>query len=32
MGLDKWDVIKSRVSNENAIYMFNFKDGPSEIC
>jgi hypothetical protein len=28
MGPDKWEVVKSRVSKENAISMFNFKEGP----
>jgi hypothetical protein len=28
MGPDKWEVVKSRVSKEVAIYIFNFKEGP----
>jgi hypothetical protein len=28
MGPDKWDTVKNRVSKEDAISMFNFKDGP----
>jgi hypothetical protein len=28
MGPDKWEVVKSRVSKEDAISMFNFKEGP----
>jgi hypothetical protein len=28
MGPDKWDVVKNKVSKENTISMFNFKDGP----
>ena len=28
MGPDKCDVVKSRVSKEDAISMFNFKEGP----
>ena len=27
-GPDKWEAIKNRVSKEDAISMFNFKDGP----
>jgi hypothetical protein len=27
MGPDKWEVVKSRVSKEYAISMFNFKEG-----
>jgi hypothetical protein len=32
MGPDKWEVVKSRVSKENAISMFNFKEGQRERC
>jgi hypothetical protein len=28
MGPDKWDTVKNRVSKEDAISMFNFKEGP----
>ena len=28
MGHDKWEVVKTRVSKEDAISMFNFKEGP----
>jgi hypothetical protein len=28
MGPDEWDVVKNKVSKENAISMFNLKDGP----
>jgi hypothetical protein len=28
MGLDKWDMVKNRVSKEDAISMFNFNEGP----
>jgi hypothetical protein len=28
MGSDKWDTVKNRVSKEDAISMFNFKEGP----
>jgi hypothetical protein len=28
MGPDKWDAVKNKVSKENTISMFNFKDGP----
>jgi hypothetical protein len=28
MGPDKWEAVKNRVSKEDAISMFNFKDGP----
>jgi hypothetical protein len=28
MGPDKWEVVKNRVSKEDAISMFNFKEGP----
>jgi hypothetical protein len=28
MGPDKWNAIKNKVSKENTISMFNFKDGP----
>jgi len=27
MGPDKWEIVKSRVSKEDAISMFNFKEG-----
>ena len=27
MGPDKWDVVKNKVSKENTILMFNFKEG-----
>ena len=28
MGPDKWDIVKNRVSKEDAISMFNLKEGP----
>jgi hypothetical protein len=28
MGHDKWEVVKNRVSKEDTISMFNFKEGP----
>ena len=28
MGLDKWDMVKNKVSKEDAISMFNFKEVP----
>jgi hypothetical protein len=28
MGLDKWAIVKNRVTKETFIYMFNFKEGP----
>jgi hypothetical protein len=30
MGPDKWDTVKNRVSKEDAISMFNFKEGPKQ--
>jgi hypothetical protein len=30
MGPDKWEVVKSRISKENAISMFNFKEGSKQ--
>ena len=28
MGPNKWDTVKNRVSKEDTIFMFNFKEGP----